>query len=91
MSSKSLTASAVAMVNPRDIAFVVDLSGSMHFDTMPDQSSANTAFIQTVYDDLGFGTYPGTERTRHREVTYMDPSGQLSTLMPHAVPASRQR
>jgi Flp pilus assembly protein TadG len=59
-SSVTSQASAVAVCNPRDICFVVDLSSSMHFDTTPGMSTANTTFIQTVYDDLGFGTYPGT-------------------------------
>ena len=44
-------ASAVATANPRDIALVVDLSGSMN---------DGTESIQQVYDDFGFGAYPGT-------------------------------
>lgn len=55
-------ASAIATVNPRDIAFVVDLSGSMSYDTNPDMSSANSMLVQQVYDDFGFGSYPGTSR-----------------------------
>ena len=88
MSSKSLRASAVAVVNPRDIAFVVDLSGSMHYDTTPDQSSASTSLIQTVYDDFGFGTYPGTLQTKQTgKTTQQLMAGQLHTVMPNAVPA----
>jgi hypothetical protein len=64
-------ASAVAMVNPRDIAFVVDLSGSMNDDTEPcwasdaidrkfgAQGSVGSRRMQQVYDDFGFGPYPG--------------------------------
>ena len=62
-------AEAIAMVNPRDIVFVVDLSGSMNNDTEVSWSqelldarfpgNVGTAFGQDLYDDLGFGTYPG--------------------------------
>jgi len=68
-------ASAVATVNPRDIAFVVDLSGSMNDDTDPDNTASlnsryaadgyptiGTDLMQQVYDDFGFGTYPGTSQ-----------------------------
>ncbi len=65
--------SAVAMLNPRDIAFVVDLSGSMNDDTEPCWASdtVNARFAsqgyptigsdlaQQLYNDLGFGDYPG--------------------------------
>ena len=70
--SFSSKASAVAMANPRDIAFVVDLSGSMNNDTDPDNTpDINSAFalqgyptvgselIQQIYVDFGFNvTYP---------------------------------
>jgi len=49
-------ASAVATCNPRDIAFVIDLSGTMNNDTEPDNTSG-TSLMQAVYDDFGFGTY----------------------------------
>ncbi|MBU4270611.1 MAG: VWA domain-containing protein [Planctomycetes bacterium] len=62
LSSLAQQASAVATVNPRDIAFVVDLSGSMSYDTNPSISSANSTLIQQVYDDFGFGTYPGNSQ-----------------------------
>ena len=66
-------AEAIAMVNPRDIVLVVDLSGSMNNDTetswateLIDQRYAGTAddgigtrMAQDLYDDLGFGTFPG--------------------------------
>jgi hypothetical protein len=48
--SATAQASAVAMVNPRDICFVVDLSSSMRNDS--DTSSSHTSLIQAVYDDL---------------------------------------
>jgi len=62
-------ASAVATVVPRDIALVVDLSGSMNDDTEPCWSIARSGShsdsarrneqLQQVYDDFGYGTYPG--------------------------------
>ena len=72
--SFTASASAVAMTNPRDIAFVVDLSGSMNNDTEPcwATSEINNAFgrrgyptigndlMQQLYDDFGYGTFPGT-------------------------------
>jgi hypothetical protein len=70
------SASAIAMANPRDIVFVVDLSGSMNDDSEPcwATTAINTEFgplgfgtlgeevVQQLYDDFGFGTYPGTEQ-----------------------------
>ena len=66
-------AEAIAMVNPRDIVLVVDLSGSMNNDTetswateLIDRRYAGTSddgvgtrMAQDLYDDLGFGTFPG--------------------------------
>lgn len=68
------SASAVAMANPRDIAFVVDLSGSMNDDTEAcwATSAINSTFasqgygtignqlMQDLFNDFGFGAYPGT-------------------------------
>jgi len=68
-----MSASAVAMANPRDIAFVIDLSGSMNNDTEPCWATGaiNDTFaddgyptigddlMQEVYDDFGFGSFPG--------------------------------
>jgi len=65
--------SAVAMIQPRDIVFCVDLSGSMNDDTEPcwatsaisDKLSSSgyggvaSDLMQQVYTDLGFGAYPG--------------------------------
>ncbi len=70
MSGTSRTASAVAMTNPRDICFVVDLSGSMNDDSEPCwvtyeitnaySSTIANNLVQNVYNDFGFGTFPGT-------------------------------
>lgn len=68
------SAQAVAMANPRDIAFVVDLSGSMNDDTEPAWATKaiNDTFgpqgypnigntvMSTLYQDFGFGSFPGT-------------------------------
>lgn len=70
-----MSASAIGMLNPRDIVFVVDLSGSMNDDTEPcwatdaitaqysatSYSTVATDLMQRVYSDFGFGTYPGAE------------------------------
>jgi len=67
-------ASAIAMGNPRDICFVVDLSGSMNDDTEPcwataaltaqltpdGYGSVASELMQQLYTDLGYGTFPGT-------------------------------
>lgn len=64
-----LSASAIGMIDPRDIVFVVDLSGSMNDDTEPCwatsvinsayKSTVASGLMQAVYDDFGFGKYPG--------------------------------
>jgi len=67
-----IKAQAVAAVVPRDIVFLVDLSGAMNDDTEPawapaaqSSSTSGTAgsssrpWLQEVYDDFGFGSYPG--------------------------------
>ena len=61
-SSQQQSTTAIATMNPRDIAFVVDLSGSMNDDTTPNSSTASTSSIQNVYTDFNFGTYPGTSQ-----------------------------
>lgn len=74
VSSFSTTAQAIAMGNPRDICFVVDLSGSMNDDTSTGYGSSPSyrssgytsiyqSMLQTVYTNLNFGTYPGTTQT----------------------------
>jgi hypothetical protein len=78
-------ASAVATVNPRDIAFVVDLSGTMNWDTAPDQGTSVDALKRLVYDDFGFETYPGT--TAARTSTLLTNMQRAAGVMPNAVPA----
>ena len=56
-------ASAVAMVNPRDICFVVDLSSSMRCDSLP--GSSHTSLIQALFDDL-FGTTNGVSNVTYK-------------------------
>jgi hypothetical protein len=68
----NIAASAIAMGNPRDICFVIDLSGSMNNDTEPSWSTASinsqygnnlgNTMMQQVYTDMGFGTFPGTQQ-----------------------------
>jgi hypothetical protein len=65
-------AEAIAMGSPRDICFVVDLSGSMNNDTecawAPSaMNSLNAAYgpiatnmMQQVFTDFNYGSYPGT-------------------------------
>jgi Flp pilus assembly protein TadG len=62
LTSVDESASAIASLNPRDIAFVVDLSGSMNDDTEPTSSSSNSALLQQVFNDFNFGAYPGTSQ-----------------------------
>jgi len=62
LASVAQQASAVATCNPRDIAFVVDLSGSMNDDTDPSYSTSSSSLIQNVYNDFNFGTYPGNSQ-----------------------------
>jgi Flp pilus assembly protein TadG len=71
LSSVNLQAEAVATTNPRDICFVVDLSGSMNDDTDPNNCNGingsypgvGTQMMQQIYDDFGFGAYPGSSQT----------------------------
>ena len=74
LQSFATTASAIAMGNPRDIVFVVDLSGSMNDDTEPcwatslltsefgPQGYPNVAtdMMTQLFSDFGYGSYPGT-------------------------------
>jgi Flp pilus assembly protein TadG len=74
LASFSIPVSAVAVANPRDICFVVDLSGSMNDDTVTGYgssasyrssgySSDYSTMMQQVFTDFNFGTYPGTTQT----------------------------
>ena len=68
--SVNLSATSMATCNPRDICFVVDLSGSMNDDTDPNNTSSinskypgvGTTMMQKIYSDFGFGTYPGSSQ-----------------------------
>lgn len=69
----SSEASAVAVANPRDIVFVVDLSGSMNDDSEPAWSTdaitsaygggpnpnVGVDVMQELYDDMSYGAFPG--------------------------------
>lgn len=69
-------ATSIGMMNPRDVVFVVDLSGSMNDDTEPcwatdaitakygplGYSTVATDLMQKVYTDFGFGTFPGARQ-----------------------------
>lgn len=52
-----LAASAIAMLVPRDIAIVVDLSRSMNYDSQLRHEPTTTINIQKVWQDLGSRTY----------------------------------
>ncbi|HEY2883031.1 MAG TPA: pilus assembly protein TadG-related protein [Pirellulales bacterium] len=77
--SFNVSASAIALANPRDICFVVDLSGSMNDDTTTGYGSSasfrdatytsdyNTMLSQ-MYSDFGFGTYPSATQTMGQNV-----------------------
>ncbi len=86
ISSVNQQASAIAAVNPRDIAFVIDLSGSMNDDTSPDSSTSSSSLMQTVYTQFGFGTYPGTSATASKTTLTSAEQTQLLTVMPNAIP-----
>ena len=52
-------------MNPRDIAFVIDLSGSMNDDTEPDNTAGiNSNFAAGVSDDRHRSDEPGLRRFR---------------------------
>ncbi|MES2791546.1 MAG: pilus assembly protein TadG-related protein [Planctomycetota bacterium] len=71
------SAKAIAIINPRDIVFCIDLSGSMNDDTEPawatetidaayagqGYGNVGTTLMNNLYSDLGFGTYPGTSES----------------------------
>ena len=101
-SSMSQSASAVAMTNPRDIAFVIDASGSMNFDTDPDKTddinstfasqgypTIGTDLMQQIYNDFGYGTFPGTTQCIGQTIGISPSSwNPLSALMSTSGPLS---
>lgn len=70
--STNVSAEAIAIATPRDICFVVDLSGSMNDDTDPCwatnaingslSSTVGNKIMQDVYDDFNLGSFPGTNQ-----------------------------
>jgi hypothetical protein len=71
-----IEAQAIAMANPRDIVFVVDLSGSMNDDSESvwatqaingeygaEHPGLGEQVAQELFSDFGYGTFPGT--TQH--------------------------
>lgn len=103
MTSVGSRASAVATTNPRDIAFVVDLSGSMHEDTDPDNTNdinsrfaaqgyptIGTELMQQIYDDFGFGAFPGTTQCIGQPLGVSNSKGDaLSQLTSTSGPLSK--
>jgi Flp pilus assembly protein TadG len=91
----NVSASAVALSNPRDICFVVDLSGSMNDDTSTgwggngsfsgQYAAIYSQMMQQVYSDFGFGTYPGTTQSIGQSVG----ASSLSNLMSATGPLSK--
>jgi Flp pilus assembly protein TadG len=88
-----LTATAIACKNPRDIAFVIDLSGSMNNDSeiwatapinaeFPDYPNVATNLMQDVFTDFGFGTYPGS-------TPYVGQVTTTGTNVPAAIPSTQ--
>ena len=79
-------ASAIAMTNPRDICFVVDLSGSMNDDTEPCWATheiggpIGDTLMQQVYTDFGFGTFPGTTQHVGQPLGIAQNNNAFSTL-----------
>jgi hypothetical protein len=74
--SASVEATAVVSANPRDICFVIDLSGSMNYDTdllnaqNLDGTSARRGspaldadLMNAVYKDFGYGDFPGRSQS----------------------------
>jgi Flp pilus assembly protein TadG len=86
-SSVTCQASAVATTNPRDICFVVDLSGSMNDDTDPNKTSSidgsypgvGTQMMKNIFSDFGFGTYPGSSQKIGQPLGVTTLSGLTST------------
>lgn len=76
VNSFSRQVDAIATTQPRDIVFLVDLSGSMNDDTEPGwatdaigETFAGSEFEnvgnqlgQDLFDDFGYGTFPGTKQ-----------------------------
>jgi hypothetical protein len=70
VSSVELSASATAMLVPRDIAVVVDLSASMGYDSQLRHESMTNINIREVWEDLGSRTF-GNMSTFHASASVM--------------------
>jgi len=59
------SAEAVAALAPRDIVLVVSLAGAMNDDSNPcrQDDPRSSEAVQHLFDDLGFGPYPGASGT----------------------------
>ena len=98
--SPHVSASAVAVAAPRDMAFVVDLSGSMNDGTEPcrgahlgraegsaqECSELKRASLQRIFDDFGFGVYPGELEDIGRFVDVPDVPHAYAELTKNAGP-----
>ena len=100
-STFDVAASAIALGNPRDICFVVDLSGSMNDDTETgfngdgtiggDYSTVRTQMMEELFSDLGFGTYPGTQQSPGQALgasTYSSLSSASGPLNSNSIPST---
>ena len=84
ISGVTQTASAVATMNPRDIAFVVDLSGSMNDDTQPsDTATINSNFASQGYPTIGTDLLNQVYADFGYDVTYPnEPSQYIGQTLP---------
>ena len=96
-----LSASAIALGNPRDICFVVDLSGSMNDDTEPGYSGSGsiggsysairTQMMNEVFSDLDFGSYPGVQQSIGEPLgvsTFSSLSSKNGPLKSNSIPST---
>ncbi|MEM1304613.1 MAG: pilus assembly protein TadG-related protein, partial [Planctomycetota bacterium] len=100
----STEATAISMANPKDIALVIDLSGSMNDDTEPAwaTSTVNAEFgpqgyptvgtdlMQDLYDDFGYGSFPGRLEYLGRPVGVPQGSVAYAELTTDDGPLSRR-
>jgi hypothetical protein len=75
-----LSASAIAMLVPRDLAIVIDLSRSMNYDSQLRHETTTTINIKKVWQDLGSHTY-GNMTTFHNTAGEMPTYNGSSTTL----------